>query len=62
LARVCFYLVCGEIDAALEWARQAVGERNPTFIPSVIRPFEKIFRKSPGWPALLKKMNLAKAP
>lgn len=59
VARTCFHLVCGEIDASLEWAGKAVGERNPTFIQSVIRPFEKLFRKSPGWPVLLKKMNLA---
>ena len=54
----CFHLVCGEIDAAVEWAGKAAGERNPTFIQGVIRPFEKLFRKSPGWPALLERMNL----
>jgi serine/threonine protein kinase/Tfp pilus assembly protein PilF len=62
VARMCFHLVCGQIDAALEWAGQAVDERNPTVIPMVIRPFERLFRNSPGWPALLKKMNLAEAP
>lgn len=41
VARTCFHLVCGEIDAALEWAGKALGERNPTFIQNVIRPFEK---------------------
>ncbi|HXQ27002.1 MAG TPA: protein kinase [Candidatus Acidoferrales bacterium] len=61
VARVCCYLVCDEIDAALEWAGKAVGERNPTFIQSVIRPFEKVLRKSPGWPAFLKKLNLPEA-
>ncbi len=60
-ARTFFHLLCGEIDAALEWAGKALEERNPTFIQNAIRPFEKLFRTSPGWPALLKKMNVAEA-
>ena len=60
VARLCFHLVRGEIDAAVEWAEQAAGERNQTIIFAV-RPFEKVLRTSPGWPALLKKLNLAEA-
>ena len=58
-AVACFHLVRGEIDAAVEWAGKAMGERDPLFIYGVVRPFEKVLRQSPGWPALLKKMNLA---
>jgi hypothetical protein len=28
----------------------------------VVRLFERVLRRSPRWPALLKKMNLAEAP
>ena len=59
IALACFHLVCGEIDAAVDWAGKAVGERHPTFISWGVRPFEKLFRQAPGWPALLKMMNLA---
>jgi len=58
-ALTCFHLVCGEIDHATEWAGKAIDQRRPVFISNLIRPFETLFRKSPGWPALLKKMNLA---
>jgi serine/threonine-protein kinase len=59
VALACFYLVCGEIDSAVEWAEKAAGARNPNVFGAVVRAFEKVLRKSPGWPALLKRMNLA---
>jgi tetratricopeptide (TPR) repeat protein len=62
VALACFYLVCGEIDSAVEWAEKAAGARNPNVFGAVVRAFEKVLRKSPGWPALLKKMNLSEAP
>ena len=58
-ARVCFHFVRGEIDAAMGWAGTAVGDRDPSFIATMIRPFEKLFRRSPEWPTLLQKINLA---
>ena len=58
LARTFFHLVCGEIDAALDWAGKVVDQRNPTFFQSTIRPFQHVLRQSPAWPALLRKLNL----
>ena len=54
----CFHLVRGEIDAAVEWAGKAVDQRFSGIIAVIIRPFEPVFRRSPGWSGLLKKMNL----
>ena len=58
VALTLYYLVRGEADAAVEWAGKWAGERDP-FVIYVIRLFEKLLRQSPGWPALLKKLNLA---
>ncbi len=58
-ALACFHLVCGEIDAAVEWAGQAIAHRNPLYVTLFVRPYEKLLSKSPGWPGLLKKLNLA---
>lgn len=58
LARTCFHLVRGEMDAALDWAGKVIEQRNPTFFQSTIRPYQHVLRQSPAWPALLKKMNL----
>lgn len=58
-ARTFSHLVQGEIDAALDWAEKAVGDRDPSFIPIAIRTFEKWFCKSPRWPAFLKTIKLA---
>jgi tetratricopeptide (TPR) repeat protein len=62
VARLCFHLVRGEFDAAAEWAGKAVEARNPNVFGFVVRAFEQVLHKSPRWPALLKKMNLADAP
>jgi len=59
LARMTFHLVCGEIDDAVEWGEKAADERHPSFMSSNVRPFERLLRQSPRWPALLKRMNLA---
>ena len=58
LTRTCFHLVCGEIEPSVEWLAKAVEERRPALFSSLIRPFEKLYRRSPAWPALLQKMNL----
>jgi serine/threonine-protein kinase len=54
-----YSLVRGDIDAAVEWAGKAAEQRFPVFIPLVIRPYEALFRRSAGWPAVLKTINLA---
>jgi tetratricopeptide (TPR) repeat protein len=61
VVRVCFHLILGEIDRALEWAEQAVEQRMFSLITLVLRPNQKFFRHAPGWPALLAKMNLPEA-
>lgn len=62
MARLCFHLVRREFDVAADWAEKAVEARNPNVFGLVVRVFERALRKSPRWPALLKKMNLAEAP
>ena len=54
-----FYLVRGEIDKALECAARALDERFFAVITIIARPYETLFRKSSGWPTLLRKMNLS---
>jgi eukaryotic-like serine/threonine-protein kinase len=56
-----YWLACGDIDRAVEWAGKAVEQRIPCFIWAVVRPYESRLRQSSGWPALLKKMNLTEA-
>jgi hypothetical protein len=56
------HLVCGEVDRAAETAGRAMDERHPIFMSTLIRPFEKLFRQSSGWQALLKKMHLEDTP
>jgi serine/threonine protein kinase len=57
-AMACFHFVRGEIDSAVEWAGKAVDQRTTAFISIIIRSLEPVLRQSPGWPGLLKKMNL----
>jgi len=54
-----YYLARGEIEQAVEWSAKAVEQRFPAFITRLIRTFEPSLRRSPAWPAVLKKMNLA---
>jgi eukaryotic-like serine/threonine-protein kinase len=55
---VCFHLIRGEIESAMEWAGRAIDQRFFASITIIVRPFEPLFRKIPGWPLLLQKMNL----
>jgi tetratricopeptide (TPR) repeat protein len=57
-----YYLARGEIEQAVEWSGKAVDQRFPAFITRLIRAFEPSLRRSPSWPAVLKKMNLHDAP
>ncbi len=57
-ARMCSCLVAGDIEAAVEWAAKAVAQNEPLLITNVLRPFQGVLRKSQGWPALLKQLNL----
>jgi tetratricopeptide (TPR) repeat protein len=54
-----YSLARGEIEQAVEWSAKAVEQRFPAFIPRLIRAFEPSLRRSPTWPEVLKRMNLA---
>ena len=54
-----YYLARGDVDRAVEWSGKAADQRYPGIITMIFRPFEPWLRKSAGWPALLKKVNLA---
>jgi serine/threonine-protein kinase len=56
-----FCLARGDMDGAVEWAGKAADQRVASLVTILIRPFESWLRTSAGWPALLKKMNLAPA-
>ena len=57
----CYHLALGQIDKAVRELERAAEERFPGLLISVIRPHELLLRQAPGWPALLKKMNLTEA-
>jgi tetratricopeptide (TPR) repeat protein len=52
-------LARGDADGAVGWARMAAGQRFPTIIPVVLRPFEPTLRRSAEWPEVLRGMNLS---
>jgi serine/threonine-protein kinase len=54
-----YHLARGEVDEAVECSGKAVDQRYPGVVSLVLRTFEPRLRKSPAWPALLKKVNLA---
>jgi len=58
---VCYYLLRGDVDTAVEWIARAAAHRSPAFIPVWVRAFGPIFRESAAWPAALQAMNLAEA-
>ena len=61
LGMAYYSLARGDIDGAVEWAGAAADQRVASLVTIVIRPFEPRLRTSPGWPALLKKLNLTPA-
>jgi tetratricopeptide (TPR) repeat protein len=56
-----YSLVRGDVDGAVAWAGQAADQRFASLVTIFVRPFESRLRTAPGWPALLKKMNLEPA-
>ena len=61
LGMAYYSLARGDMDGAVEWAGAAADQRVASLVTIVIRPFEPRLRTSPGWPALLKKLNLTPA-
>jgi tetratricopeptide (TPR) repeat protein len=52
-----FHLICGEIDAAVDWVEKVIDQRHLGVF--VLRgPVYKALRSSPRWPALMRMMNL----
>jgi hypothetical protein len=61
LGMAYYSLAKGDFERAVEWAGEAADQRNASVVTILVRPFEPRLRISPGWPALLKKINLAPA-
>jgi hypothetical protein len=61
LGLVCYSVARGDVDSAVEWAEKAADQRIASLVTLLIRAFEPRLNKSPGWPALLKKLNLTPA-
>jgi adenylate cyclase len=58
LARCIYHLVCGEFDEAADWAREAIGQREPTIVGWLQSPSAEGLRKSSRWPPLSAMINL----
>ena len=56
-----YYVARGDMDGAVESADAAAEQRVASLVTILIRPFEPRLRHAAGWPALLKKLNLAPA-
>ena len=54
-------LISSDLERAVEWASTAADQRIASLVTILVRPFEPRMRTSPGWPALLKKLNLTPA-
>jgi serine/threonine-protein kinase len=53
------HAVCGETDAALEWAGKAVDRRDPLILSAKFHPAFDRIRDDPRFHALLQRMNLS---
>jgi len=51
-----FYLLCLEIDTALDWFTKAIERRDPMAMLPVV--FRRFCASSPRWPTVAKMMNL----
>jgi serine/threonine-protein kinase len=55
---ILYYLICAEIDAALDWYERDIELREPAAAHLASAGFFKPLRDSPRWPKLAKMMNL----
>jgi TolB-like protein len=53
------HLVCGHIDAAIDWYERAIEQRQPMAVLLAAAGYMKAVRSSLRWPKLAKMMNLA---
>ena len=58
VALACCHLVCRQVDRAVEQAGKALDEGYTMTTNMFIHPFERLLSQSPGWPALMLKLNL----
>jgi tetratricopeptide (TPR) repeat protein len=56
-----YHLARGDMEGAVVWASEAADQRVASLVTILVRPFEPRLEHAPGWPALLKKLNLAPA-
>ena len=61
LGMTYYFLARGDMERAVESAGKAADQRIASLVTILIRPFEPRMRTAPGWPALLKKLNLTPA-
>jgi eukaryotic-like serine/threonine-protein kinase len=57
VARASCHLVCGEFDDAVTWAGRAADD-GYALAAFIFMPYKRLLNQSPGWPELLKKLNL----
>jgi len=50
--------ICGEIDQAVEYAREEFRRRRCLHHYELIWPYEKMFRQPGAWPVLMRSLNL----
>ena len=60
-AMTFYHLLCGEIDLAAEWSREAIAQRDPRIVLGLGLPLGDVFRSDPRGVAVLRIMNLAEA-
>ena len=53
-----YYLVSGDLDAAIDWYERAIEQRQPLAVMLAAAGYMKAIRSSPRWPKLAKMMNL----
>jgi len=58
---VLYHCTCSEIDAAANWYRKAIEQREPNAVVMAHSSLTKPLRESARWPALAKMMNLHEA-
>ena len=56
------HLVCGEVDAALDWYQEDIEQRRPNGPMVAFAGFLRPLRASPRWSKVARLMNLPDAP
>jgi len=59
IGMIVYYLVGGDLDAAIDWYERAIEQRQPMAVLLAAAGYMKAVRSSLRWPKLAKMMNLA---